>query len=65
MQETTNEVVEMNDIAGPVLQALINAMYGKELPSGAQQVLDLYIAADAHQVRITWVLQAAACVHQK
>ena len=50
MRETKADVVELGDMDGSVLAALISAMYGKttEIPSAI--ALPLFLAADAYQV---------------
>lgn len=48
-KESTAQEVEMGQIEGPVLTALISFMYG-QLPTVPSDVLlPLFVAADAHQ----------------
>lgn len=51
MRETHAQEIELGDMEGPVLIALISAMYGKfkEVPDA--MALPLFLAADAYQVR--------------
>ena len=51
MRETHANKIELGNMDGPVLTALISAMYGKlrEIPSGI--ALPLFLAADAYQVQ--------------
>lgn len=51
MRETHAQEIELGDMEGPVLTALISAMYGKliEVPDAA--ALPLFFAADAYQVQ--------------
>ncbi|KAL3161684.1 hypothetical protein ABBQ38_008783 [Trebouxia sp. C0009 RCD-2024] len=60
MRETDADEVELTDLEGPVLVALIAAMYGKlrEIPSGL--ALPLFLAADAYQIEA----MRQACLQQ-
>ena len=59
MRETDADVVELTDMDGPVLTALVSALYGKltEIPSAI--ALPLFLAADAYQVGC----HTLACIH--
>ena len=59
MRETDADVVELTDVEGPVLTALISALYGKltEIPSAL--ALPLFLAADAYQ----FGSHGRACIH--
>lgn len=51
-KDTLQREVEMGQIEGPVLKALISFMYGslKTIPEGL--ALPLFVAADAHQASL-------------
>lgn len=51
MRETDANEVELGDLEGPVLTALISAMYGKLTTIAPAIALPLFRAADAYQVR--------------
>lgn len=53
MLETHAKKIELGDIEGPVLTALISAVYGKvrEVPDAI--ALPLFLTADAYQVQAT------------
>ncbi len=48
-KENKAEEVEMGQIEGPVLMALISFMYGRLEDIPADIALPLFVAADAHQ----------------
>ena len=50
MQETEASEIELGEMEGPVLQALVSHMYGKLSDIEDHLVLSLFMAADAHQV---------------
>lgn len=50
-KESTAQEVEMGEIEGPTLIALISFMYGRLGPIPADILILLFIAADAHQAR--------------
>lgn len=50
MRETSAGVVEMGDMEGCVLTALISPMYGTLTVVPSAIALPLFLAADAHQV---------------
>lgn len=52
-KENTAKEVEMKEIEGPVLTALISFMYGRHFEHSGI-LLSLFVAADAHQVCYPW-----------
>ena len=50
-KESTAREVEMGEIEGPALTALISFMYGRLGPVPKDILIPLFIAADAHQAR--------------
>ncbi len=50
-KESTAQEVEMGEIEGPILTALISFMYGRLDTIPTNILLPLFIAADAHQAR--------------
>lgn len=50
LRETKADVVELGKMEGPVLVALISAMYGKATETPSAIALPLFLAADAYQV---------------
>ena len=48
-KDNLQEEVEMQQIEGPVLKALISFMYGRLKSIPADLALPLFVAADAHQ----------------
>lgn len=63
MQETTACEIELGDMEGPVLQALVSYMYGRPVQVADEQLLALFLAADAHQVRLMSTLYCRADLH--
>ena len=57
MQETEASEIELGEMEGPVLQALVSHMYGKLSDIEDHLVLPLFMAADAHQVcLLNWIV---------
>lgn len=52
-KENTANEVEMKEIEGPVLAALVSHMYGRPIEN-SDILLPLFVAADAHQVCYSW-----------
>ena len=50
-KESTAQGVEMGEIEGPILTALISFMYGRLGPIPTDILIPLFIAADAHQAK--------------
>lgn len=50
MQETQAAEVELGQVGGATLQALVAHMYGSLKEITHEQLLPLFLAADAHQV---------------
>ena len=63
MQETNACEIELGDMDGPVLQALVSYMYGRPVQVADEQLLALFLAADAHQVRLMTNWYCRADVH--
>lgn len=51
MRETHEHEIELGDTEGPVLTALVSAMYGKLKEVPAAIALPLFLAADKYQVQ--------------
>lgn len=51
MRETTDRQIELGDMDGPVLTALVSAMYWKLKEIPAAIALPLFLAADKYQVQ--------------
>ena len=51
-KESTAQEVEMGEIEGPTLTALISLMYGRLGAIPTDILIPLFTAADAHQARI-------------
>ncbi len=52
MVEGTSQEVELGQIEPPVLEALVSFMYGKLQDIPRKLLLPLFVAADAHHIRI-------------
>ena len=50
MQEGTASTIELKDIEGHVLEAFVAHMYGTLKTITSEQLMPLFLAADAHQV---------------
>ena len=50
MKEAASDVVELQDMDGAVLEALVSAMYGEQGVDVGHLLAPLFVAADAHQV---------------
>lgn len=50
MPEAKADTVELSETEGPVLEALIHAMYQKLSAISPELLLPLFVAADAYQV---------------
>ena len=50
MQEASQDIIELQDIEGAVLQTLIAAMYGEKDTIPSDALPSLFLAADRHQV---------------
>ncbi|DBA99211.1 TPA: Galactose oxidase, central domain [Trebouxia sp. C0006] len=67
-KESTAREVEMGEIEGPTLTALISFMYGRLGPVPKDILIPLFIAADAHQVdKLRWLCmqQVIAAMNKK
>ncbi len=53
MREESMGTIELGDMQGPVLEALMEYFYGCLTEIPAQLLLPLFVAADAHQVSLT------------
>ena len=62
-KEHTAEEVEMGQIEGPVLTALISFMYGRLEDIPTDIALPLFVAADAHQASPYMCLHAEFALH--
>ena len=62
-KESTAQEVEMGDIGGPTLTALISFMYGRLGTVPAVILLPLFMAADAHQARTLPLCCRRSSVH--
>ena len=50
MQEAKNGLINLKGVEGPVLEALVSAMYGDSSGIESDLVVPIFIAADAYQV---------------
>lgn len=57
MREAHAPEIELGDMEGPVLTALMSAMYGKLTEIPAAIALPLFLAADAYQVHSCFCYQ--------
>ncbi len=66
MREESMGIIELGDMQGPVLEVLMEYLYGCLTEIPAQLLLPLFVAADAHQVSIMTRQNSihAAAVHQ-
>ena len=55
MQEAAASQITLKDMKGPVLKSLVSHMYGTLDHIDDDQVLPLFLAADAHQLS-QWIL---------
>ncbi len=55
MREQTSQEIEIQQMEGPVLEALVSFMYGKLRGIPPSLLVPLLVAADAHQVCILTV----------
>ncbi len=53
MREESMGTIELGDMQGPVLEAMMEYLYGCLTEIPAQLLLPLFVAADAHQVSST------------
>lgn len=58
MRETHDREIELGDMDGPVLTALVSAIYGKLKEVPAAIALPLFLAADKYQVQRLEALDA-------
>ena len=66
MREESMGTIELGDMQGPVLEVLMEYLYGCLTEVPAQLLLPLFVAADAHQVSDTTrqsSIHAAAAHH--